>query len=143
MQAHPAPLILLVEDNPDDRELARAALLQSQLAHRLEVLRDGEEAAEWVAHYDPANPEQHPHLILLDLNLPKLDGVEVLRRIRQDRQLRYLPVVVLTTSRQPCDLLRAYDAGANSYVAKPVEFERFVTTLTTLCHYWLHLNQAP
>ena len=138
--------ILLVEDNPDDEELTLLSLRKNNLAHDIVVVRDGVEAIEFLfgngqyAHRDVAHV---PTVILLDLKLPKLDGLGVLKRLRADERTRTLPVVVLTSSSQDADVIASYNLGANSYVRKPVEFGAFVTAVSHLGVYWMLLNQPP
>jgi len=138
--------ILLVEDNPDDVELTRIAFAEAGSDHRLAVVSDGAEALDYLMgrgrHADRAGAEL-PTLVLLDLNLPKLDGREVLEAIRANDATRKLPVVVLTTSAEPFDVDQVYALGANSYIQKPVEFERFVDVVRQIGLYWLALNQPP
>ena len=136
--------ILLVEDNPDDVELTRIAFAEAGAGYRLIVVSDGAEAVDYLlargVHAD-RDPNELPALVLLDLNLPKLDGREVLQVIRNHPATKTLPVVVLTTSAEPYDVDRVYDLGANSYIQKPVEFERFVEVVRQIGLYWLDLNQ--
>jgi CheY-like chemotaxis protein len=136
--------ILLVEDNPDDVELTRIAFHEAKVANRLVVVRDGAEALDYLfargAHAD-RDPGDLPSIVLLDLNLPRVDGREVLQAIREDPRTRSLPVVVLTTSTEPFDLESAYALGVNSYIQKPVDFERFVWAVKQVGLYWLVLNQ--
>ena len=138
--------ILLVEDNPDDVELTRIAFAEAGSEHRLTVVSDGAEALDYLfargAHAGRAATDL-PAVVLLDLNLPKLNGREVLQAIRSDPATRSLPVVVLTTSAEPFDVDAVYELGANSYIQKPVEFERFVDAVRQIGLYWLTLNQAP
>ena len=138
--------ILLVEDNPDDVELTRLAFAEAGEPHRLHVVSDGAEAVDYLLargrHADRDGAEL-PALVLLDLNLPRLDGREVLQAIRADDATRCLPVVVLTTSAEPFDVEQAYALGANSYIQKPVDFERFVDVVRQIGLYWLALNQPP
>lgn len=139
------PRILLVEDNPDDVELTLLAFSQSQVTSRIDVARDGEEALEYLfrtGRFADREPTP-PALVLLDLKLPKVDGLEVLQTLRQDARTRRLPVVVLTSSKEDVDLAGSYDLGANSYVQKPVDFDRFTDTIRTLGWYWLVLNEVP
>jgi two-component system response regulator len=135
--------ILLVEDNPDDEELTMRAFEVSKLTNEIVVARDGMEALDYLfatgAHAG-RDPEQLPQVVLLDLNLPKIDGLEVLRRIRADARTRRLPVVVLTSSNEERDIVKSYDLGANSFVRKPVDFFRFIDAAQQLGLYWLVLN---
>lgn len=136
--------ILLVEDSPDDAELTRIAFAEASIPNPLVVVRDGAEALDYMfarggwSHRDPAS---QPALVLLDLNLPKLDGREVLQAIRGDERTRSLPVVVLTTSVEPFDVEASYALGVNSYIRKPVDFEEFVSAVRQVGQYWLVLNQ--
>jgi len=136
--------ILLVEDNPDDVELTRIAFAEAQLDSRLDVVRDGAEALDYLfargAHAG-RDPNKLPSIVLLDLNLPKVDGREVLQAIRASDITRSLPVVVLTTSTEPFDVDASYALGANSYIRKPVDFEQFVWAVKQVGLYWLVLNQ--
>jgi len=138
--------ILLVEDNPDDIELTRIAFSEAQLDSRLEVVRDGVEALDYLfargAHAG-RDPAKLPSIVLLDLNLPKVDGREVLQAIRANEATRSLPVVVLTTSTEPFDVDASYALGANSYIRKPVDFEQFVWAVKQVGLYWLVLNHPP
>ena len=138
--------ILLVEDNPDDVELTRIAFAEAGSEHRLVVVADGAEAVDYLlgkGKHAGRDPADLPALVLLDLNLPKLNGREVLQAIRADPATRSLPVVVLTTSAEPLDVGGVYELGANSYIQKPVEFERFVDVVRQIGLYWLALNQPP
>lgn len=137
--------ILLVEDNPHDVELTLRAFRQSKVANQIHVARDGEEALAYLfgrAEQGTA-PNGRPRLMLLDLKLPKVDGLEVLRRVRADERLRTLPVVVLTTSREERDVIESYRLGVNSYIVKPVDFAKFTDVVRQLELYWLVLNQPP
>ena len=138
--------ILLVEDNPDDVELTRIAFSEAQLDSRLDVVRDGAEALDYLfargAHAG-RDPAKLPSIVLLDLNLPKVDGREVLQAIRANEATRSLPVVVLTTSTEPFDVDASYALGANSYIRKPVDFEQFVWAVKQVGLYWLVLNHPP
>lgn len=139
-------VILLVEDNPDDEELALLAFKKGQVANEVVVARDGVEALDYLfgtGPYTGRDLTQLPQMMLLDLKLPRVDGLEVLRRVRADARLRRLPVVILTSSREEEDLMRGYDLGANSYVRKPVDFTQFVDAVRQLQMYWLVLNEAP
>jgi len=138
--------ILLVEDNPDDEELTLRALNRNLIANDVVVAHDGEEALDFIfgrGAWAGRDPSDLPALILLDLNLPVLDGLGVLRQIRADERTRRAPVVILTSSSEQRDLVRSYDLGANSYVRKPVEFEEFVEAVRQLGVYWLVLNELP
>jgi two-component system response regulator len=143
---NPGKDILLVEDNPDDVELTRIAFDEAESPHRLTVVTDGAEAVDFLlarGRHAGRDPAALPALVLLDLNLPKLDGREVLHAIRSNQATRSLPVVMLTTSAEPFDVDEMYALGANSYIQKPVEFERFVDVVRHIGLYWLGLNQAP
>ena len=138
--------ILLVEDNPDDEELTLRALRRNLIANEVISLHDGQEALDFIfgrAAWEGRDPADLPALILLDLNLPKVDGLSVLRQIRADVRTRRAPVVILTSSNEQQDLIRGYDLGANSYVRKPVAFEDFVEAVRQLGVYWLVLNELP
>ena len=138
--------ILLVEDNPNDVELTLLALKDNNLTNPVSVVRDGEEALEFIfatgAYADRQNVEK-PRVILLDLKLPKVDGLEVLRQIKSDPRTRTIPVVVLTSSREERDIVESYNLGVNSYIVKPVDFEQFTQAVRHLGLYWLLLNQPP
>ena len=134
------PTILLVEDNPDDEALALRALNKHKLANRVQVARDGVEALDYLFNEGLVQP---PQVVLLDLKLPRLDGLEVLRRIRADERTRFLPVVILTSSREERDLVESYSLGANSFIQKPVDFAQFTESVGQLGLYWLVLNQTP
>ena len=135
--------ILLVEDNPDDVELTRLAFDEAQVANRLVAVGDGAEALDYLfarGRYADRNPDELPSIVLLDLNLPKVDGREVLQAIRSNDATRTLPVIVLTTSTEPFDVEASYALGVNSYIQKPVDFERFVWAVKQVGLYWLVLN---
>lgn len=138
--------LLLVEDNPQDLELALRALRKAKVANHVHVARDGAEALDFIfgegAHAG-RNLAQGPNVILLDLKLPKVDGLEVLRRIKGDSRTRTIPVVVLTSSKEQRDIVESYQLGVNSYIVKPVNFERFSAAVGELGLYWLLLNQPP
>ncbi len=139
-------VILLVEDNPDDEELTLMALQKNNILNEVVVARDGVEALEYLfgdGEQSFSRRRVLPTLILLDLKLPRVDGLEVLRRIRGDERTRMLPVVVLTSSREERDILESYSLGCNSYVRKPVDFAQFVEATRQLGLYWLLLNEAP
>ena len=135
----PAQLIVLVEDNPDDQTLTLRALKKQNLANDIIVLNDGVEALAFLL--DPEKPL--PHLLLLDLKLPKLDGLQLLRRLRSEPRTQLLPVVVLTSSDEDRDVIEGYRLGANSYIRKPVDFNQFTGAVRQLGLYWLVLNQSP
>ncbi|MBM3146910.1 MAG: response regulator [Actinobacteria bacterium] len=138
--------ILLVEDNPDDVELTLRALRKEGLPAEVVVARDGVEALDYVfarGEHAARDPRRRPAVVLLDLKMPRMDGLEVLRRLRSDDRTRLLPVVVLTSSREECDVKDSYSLGANSYIRKPVDFDRFREAVRQLGVYWLTLNEAP
>lgn len=142
----PEKHILLVEDSADDIELTQLAFEDSHIANRVDVVRDGAEALDYLlarGEYADREKEPPPAVVLLDLNLPKIGGLEVLEILRREKKTRYLPVVVLTSSRQQEDLLASYDRGANSFIRKPVDFEKFGEAVRQLQLYWLVLNEAP
>ena len=132
-------LIVLVEDNPDDEVLTRRALKKQNIANEIVVVRDGVEALEFLLAPD----KPVPHLVLMDLKLPKVDGLQVLQRLRNEPRTRFLPVVVLTSSDEDRDVIDGYRLGANSYIRKPVDFNQFSEAVRHLGLYWLVLNQAP
>lgn len=134
-----AQLIVLVEDNPDDQALTLRALKKQNIANEIVVVNDGVEALDFLLA--PDNPI--PHLVLLDLKLPKLDGLQVLQRLRSEPRTRLLPVVVLTSSDEEKDVIEGYRLGANSYIRKPVDFNQFSEAIRHLGLYWLVLNQPP
>jgi two-component system response regulator len=138
--------ILLVEDNPDDETLAVLALKKNKLGNKIFVVRDGAEALDFLFctnKYADRDPHDMPQLILLDIKLPKMDGLEVLRRLRADKRTQLLPIIILTSSKEEQDLIRAYKSGVNSYVRKPVDFTQFADAIRELGLYWLTLNEAP
>jgi len=138
--------ILLVEDNPDDVELTLHAFQKHHLANRVHVVRDGAEALEFLfrtSAYKDRRTEDSPQLVLLDLKLPKVDGLEVLQRMKADPRTRMIPVVVLTTSREDRDITESYRLGVNSYIVKPVNFEQFTEAVRQLGLYWLLMNEPP
>ncbi len=138
-------IILLVEDNPDDEALTLRAFEKSNIGNRIVVVRDGAEALDWLfkrgTYQDRREPD--PQIILLDLKLPKVDGLEVLRQLREDQRTKLLPVVILTSSKEESDLLRGYELRANSYIRKPVDFPHFVESVREIGMYWLVLNEPP
>ncbi len=138
--------ILLVEDNPTDAELAVRALKRSNLANKLVWVKDGAEALDFIfasGVYSGRQVANGPKVILLDLRLPKVDGMEVLRRIKTDERTRTIPVVVLTSSKEDRDVAESYQLGVNSYISKPVEFDQFAKTVSELGLYWLLVNHPP
>ena len=138
--------ILLVEDNPNDEELTLHALKKVNLVNRIDVVRDGAEALDYIfctGAYSHRVIENGPRLILLDLKLPKVDGLEVLQRIKGDPRTRMIPVVVLTSSREESDIIESYQIGVNSYIVKPVDFEQFVQSIGQVGMYWVLINQPP
>lgn len=139
-------MILLVEDNPDDEELTIRALRQAKIANEIVVARDGSEALDFMfgkGKYERRDPGRMPAVVLLDLKLPKLSGLDVLQRLRADARSKLIPVVVLTSSSEEEDMLRSYQSGANSYVRKPVEFGSFANAVSQLGLYWVLLNEPP
>lgn len=139
-------VILLVEDNADDEALTLRALTRNNIGNEVVVARDGEEALDWLfctGRYASRDPRDQPALILLDLKLPKVDGLEVLKRIREHADTKLVPVVILTSSREEVDRLRGYSNGANSYVRKPIDFAHFVEAVRQVGLYWLVLNEPP
>ena len=139
-------VILLVEDNPDDELLAMRALRKNNVMNEVVVARNGVEALDYLFASGPhagRDASAMPRLILLDLKLPRIDGLEVLKRLRSDERTRLLPVVILTSSKEREDMLEGYGLGANSYVRKPVNFEQFIKAVEQLKLYWLGLNEAP
>jgi two-component system response regulator len=138
--------ILLVEDNPSDIELTLYALKKYHVAQRVDIVRNGVEALEYLFHtgsYASRTGEELPQLILLDLKLPQLDGLEVLRRIKADPQTHTIPVIALTSSREDTDVRESYRLGVNSYIVKPIDYDNFVELIRRLGTYWLHHNQIP
>ena len=133
--------ILLVEDSEDDEELAILSLRQAGVTGIIDVARDGQEALEYLFGTSPSPDARLPRVVLLDIRLPKIDGLDVLQRIRADQRTRLLPVVVLSSSDAPEDIARAYELGANSYVRKPVEFSAYAETVRQLGRYWSQVNE--
>lgn len=139
-------VILLVEDNKDDEALTIRALKKNNITNEVIVTRDGVEALDYLfgrGKYEARDTKQTPQVVLLDLNLPKVDGLTVLREMRNEKLTKLVPVVILTSSKEERDIIEGYSLGANSYVRKPVEFEKFVEAIRQLGLYWLILNQPP
>lgn len=137
--------ILLVEDNKDDELLTLRAFHKSNIANEIIVLRDGAEAMDFLfmkGKYSQRDPDIYPSVILLDLNLPKVGGLDILKAVRQDEKLKLLPVVILTSSKEEQDLIKGYSSGANSYIRKPVDFDQFIDAVKNLGMYWLLLNET-
>lgn len=135
--------ILLVEDNPDDEELTLRALKRNNITNRVDVVRDGAQALDYLFRRGDYENAQAPQVVLLDLKLPKIDGLQVLREIRANDRTRLLPVVILTSSKEEQDLVAGYSCGANSYIRKPVSFNDFIEAVRQLGMYWLLLNEYP
>lgn len=138
--------ILLVEDNPTDAELTMRALKRKNMANQVVWVKDGAEALDFIfatGTYSDRNPEDLPKLILLDLRMPKVDGLEVLQKIKAEEVTRQIPVVVLTSSKEDRDIVESYKLGVNSYVSKPVEFDEFIDAVSTLGFYWMLINNPP
>jgi two-component system response regulator len=138
--------ILLVEDNPDDVEITKRAFTKSRVANDLTIVRDGQEALDYLfgrGAYAHRGETQQPDLVLLDVNLPKMNGIEVLEKIRNSRELAILPVVMLTASAREEDIVKSYQLGSNTYIQKPVEFSKFVHALEILSEYWIVVAKLP
>ena len=139
-------IILLVEDNPDDAELTIRALEKNRIKNRIIIAEDGEKALDYLfcrEEFSDRNPKNLPAVILLDLNLPKINGIDVLKEIRNNVNTKLLPVVILTSSTEEQDLIKSYQNGVNSYIRKPVDFEKFIKVVQTLGLYWLVINEFP
>jgi two-component system, response regulator len=138
--------ILLIEDSPDDAELTLRALKKNNIANKLVLVTDGEEALDFIfarGAFSNRKVENSPKVILLDLKLPKVDGLEVLKAIKSDARTKTIPVVVLTSSAQESDIVKSYSLGVNSYIVKPVDFDKFIDSVRDIGFYWLLLNQRP
>ncbi len=141
-----AKSILLIEDNQDDEILTMRALEKKNIVNKIDIVRDGKEALDFLFCNGPfknRDPDKKPALILLDLKLPKIDGLEVLKRLRAHKETKLIPVVVLTSSKEEQDIIKSYENGANSYIRKPVEFVKFIDAVEYLGLYWLLLNELP
>ena len=139
-------IILVVEDNPDDEEFTLRALKRANVTNRIVVVRDGAEAVDYLfgtGAFAGRDPNDRPAVVLLDLKLPKLGGIEVLQRMRDDESLKRVPVVMLTSSSEESDLARSWDLGVNAYVVKPVDVDQFFTAVKTLGQFWAVFNEAP
>ncbi|HAM99139.1 MAG TPA: two-component system response regulator [Marinilabiliales bacterium] len=146
MNQNHATEILLVEDNPNDMELTIRALKKNNIANDIHTVTDGAEALDYFfakGNYSDRDILQNPKLVILDLKLPKVDGLEILRQIKQDERTKTIPVVVLTSSKEESDVVASYKLGANSFIVKPVDFEKFITTVKELGMYWLLYNEPP
>ena len=138
--------ILLVEDSSEDVEITLRAFKKKKLTNKVHVVEDGEQALDYIfatGEYKNRNVNHRPKLILLDLKLPKVDGLEVLRKIREDERTKFIPVVILTSSQEEKDIMESYKLGVNSYITKPVDFDKFSDTVSELGLYWLLLNKPP
>jgi len=140
-------IVYLIEDNPDDIKLTQRAFIKSNVAEKidLKIAQDGQSALDYLfsSNQSSTNGGQLPAVILLDLNLPKLSGLQVLERIRHEKKTKLIPVIILTSSKEEADLTRAYKLGANSYIRKPVDFEKFKAAIQELGLYWVDLNEPP
>jgi CheY-like chemotaxis protein len=146
MSLHAHVEVLLVEDNPCDAEMTLRALRKRNVLNSVAHVKDGQEALDWIfgtGAYAGRDPTTHPKVVLLDLKLPKVDGLEILRAIRNDARTRHLPVVVLTSSREESDVVESYRLAVNSYIVKPVDFDNFSAAVAAVGHYWLLLNHKP
>lgn len=138
--------ILLVEDNPDDAEMALKALKKEKIANNIKTIEDGEEALDFIfskGKYADKPAKPYPKIILLDLKLPKVNGFEVLKAVKEDQNTQVIPVIIMTSSREEKDMIESYKLGVNSYIVKPVDFDKFVNAVRDLGLYWLLLNQQP
>ena len=138
--------IILVEDNPNDAELTLRALKKNNIVNKIHIISDGAEALDYFfgnGIYKDRNMSISPKLVILDLKLPKVDGLEILRKVKADKRLKSIPVVILTSSKEESDVVRSYEYGANSYIVKPVDFKKFAESVGELGLYWLLLNEPP
>lgn len=146
MKEYNAIEILLVEDNPNDVELTLRALRKNNFVNNIHVVTDGEEALEYffaTGRYQDRDIRSTPRLVILDLKLPKVDGLEILRRVKSDERTKTIPVAILTSSKEESDVIAGYQLGVNSFIVKPVDFEKFMSTVKELGMYWLLLNEPP
>jgi two-component system response regulator len=146
MTKYPEVEVLLIEDNSRDAEMTLRTLKKRNLVNSIAHVKDGQEALDWLfakGSFADRDPNQHPKVVLLDLKLPKVDGLEVLRALREDERTRPIPVVVMTSSHEQRDVIESYRLGVNSYIVKPVDFDKFSAAVTELGHYWLLLNEKP
>lgn len=140
------PEILLIEDNPSDAELTIYALKSKHIANNITLLKDGAEALEYIfatGSYASRKIEDLPQVILLDINMPKVNGLEVLKKIREDKRVNMVPVVILTSSKEDRDIVESYKLFVNSYIVKPVDFDKFMEAVSEIGEYWIYLNQPP
>ena len=138
--------ILLIEDNPNDAELTLYSLRKHGMANHVHVVNDGAEALDFIfckGAYADRDPRYMPRVVLVDLKLPKIDGLEVVRQVKANPKTRFIPMVILSSSREPCDIAACYEAGVNSYIVKPMEFNLFEDVIRQTSMYWTHLSQPP
>jgi two-component system, response regulator len=138
--------ILLIEDNPNDAELTLRALKKNNIANKIQLIKDGAEALDYFfakGNYSNRNMMLNPKLVILDLKLPKVDGLEILRRVKSDERTKTIPIVIMTSSKEENDIVASYKLGANSFIVKPVDFEKFMVSVKELGMYWLLLNEPP
>jgi DNA-binding response OmpR family regulator len=146
MKQYDATEVLLVEDNPNDVELTLRALKRNNIVNHIHVVTDGEEALSYffgTGKYSGRDIRLTPKLVILDLKLPKVDGLEILRRVKSDDRTKTIPIVILTSSKEESDIIAGYKLGANSFIVKPVDFDKFIATVKELGMYWLLLNEPP
>ena len=146
MKEYKAIEILLIEDNPNDVELTLRAFRKNNFVNNIHVITDGEEALEYffaTGQYSERDIRITPKLVILDLKLPKVSGLEILKKVKADDRTKTIPIVILTSSKEECDVIAGYQLGANSFIVKPVDFEKFIVTVKELGMYWLLLNEPP